>query len=315
MKLVVSNIQSYTRIDKFLAREFFSLGLTRGEIIRNIRKGNALVNGKVVKPSYILKENDELDLSIEKEATGLVPNAQIVLDIIHQDENIIVINKPAGLQVHPSPVEKINTLANALVAQFPEIKSVNDDSKDSELRPGIIHRLDKDTSGLIVIARNQKAFAELKRAFQERKVAKQYLALVIGHLENKQGIIEKPLAKSQDYTKQVIATSRTRTTVRPAITEYAVLEEFADFSLIKATPKTGRTHQIRIHLASLGHPIIGDTKYAQGQSAQIDSIPRQMLHAAQLDFELFGQRYSFQAPLPADFANLLASLDPALTLH
>jgi len=294
--------KSGQRIDLFLKEGvFFSSEMTRGEIIRNIKNGNILVNEKKIKPSYILKIKDKIKINIPKKAKKLIANRNIFLKIIFKDKNIIVINKPAGLKVHPNAFEERNTLANGLVCKFPEIENVNDKSLGSELRPGIVHRLDKDTSGIMVVARNQKVFDELKNLFQARKVIKKYLTIVHGHLKNKNGVIEKALAKASNYKKQIIAGKKTRTKVRPAITEYNVIKEFNGFSLLEVKPKTGRTHQIRIHLASIGHPVIGDKIYSKKVYDKDIKLGRQLLHAKELEFELFGEKYRFESELPKEF--------------
>ncbi|OGI16344.1 MAG: hypothetical protein A2Z52_00625 [Candidatus Moranbacteria bacterium RBG_19FT_COMBO_42_6] len=310
MKIIIDQNNCKQRIDKFLVKELFSSGMTRGEIIRNINSGKVLVNGIRTKPSHILKKNDEIKIDIKKEDKKLIPNKKVKLEIVYSDKNIIVINKPAGLQVHPVKLEQ-DTLANGLLAQFPEIKNITDGSKDSELRPGIVHRLDKDTSGIMLVARNQTTFDELKKLFQSRKIKKEYLAIVFGKLRNKKGVIEKPIARSKNYKKQTIAGTRTRTKIRPAVTEYEVLKEYTDYSLVAVQPKTGRTHQIRIHLSALGHPIIGDGKYKLKKIKITGKADRQLLHAKKIVFRLFGKNYSFQAPLPENFALFLSGLTPS----
>lgn len=314
MKKIIINRENYNeRIDKFLAKEFFSY--TRGEIIRNIRIGNILVNNKKVKPSYILKETDVISSQSAVHSLRLIPNSNLKIKIIYQDKNIIVVNKPAGISVHPSTssgqVPEKNTLVNFLVYRFPEIKNVGDPSTGSgqvNLRPGIIHRLDKDTSGVIVVARNQKTFDELKKLFQDRRIKKEYLAIVFGKLKNKKGMIEKSIARSRSYKKQTIANAKTKTKIRPAVTEYEVLKEYKNYSLVKVLPKTGRMHQIRVHLASLGHPIVGDQKYSHKNTKNPPEVTRQLLHAKKLEFKLFRKKYFFQAPLPEDFKKFLKNI-------
>jgi 23S rRNA pseudouridine1911/1915/1917 synthase len=195
-----------------------------------------------------------------------------------------------------------------LLAHYPEIIGVHDGSVGAEERPGIVHRLDKDTTGVIVIARNMEAFIALKESFKNRNVEKKYLALAKGIFKEKEGVIEKALAKSSSYRKQIIARGNTKTVVRPAETHFKVLEEFENCSLVELTPKTGRTHQIRIHLSSIGHPIIGDNVYDKIEKADLlqDLAKRQLLHAQKLKFELFGKQYDFVAPLPEDFETFLA---------
>jgi 23S rRNA pseudouridine1911/1915/1917 synthase len=308
MQIIIKKEQAGIRIDKFLTKELLSF--TRGEIIRSIKGGNVLMNGKKVKPSYVLKSGDKLEINVKKEESKLIPNKKIELNIIYQDKNIIAIDKPAGLQVHPSTISRQvpekNTLVNYLIYKFPEIKKVGD---EPNLRPGIVHRLDKDTSGVMVAARNQKSFEELKELFKARKIEKEYLALVFGKLKNKKGVIEKPIARAKSYKKQVIAGAKTRAKFRPAVTEYEALEEYENYSLVKVAPKTGRMHQIRVHLASLGNPVVGDKKYKFKNLKAPKEIRRQLLHAQSLKFKLFGKKYFFQSEIPWDFSEFISSLD------
>ena len=282
--------------------------ITRGEIIREIKKGNILLNGKIAKPSNLLKKADEISIALKEKASQLLANPKVKVKVIHQDKNIIVIDKPAGLSVHPTSFEDKDTLVNGLLAKFPEIENINDGSVGSEFRPGIVHRLDKYTSGVMVVARNKKAFSALKKIFQERKADKKYLAIVAGSLPEKNGVIEKPLASSASHMKQIIAHRKTRTKVRPAVTEYSVLKEYGDYSLVEVLPKTGRTHQIRIHLTSIGHPIVGDKIYKNKAAAPEARAKRQLLHAQSLAFELFGKKYQFAAQPPKDFQDFLKYL-------
>lgn len=315
-KIIINKNNAGVRLDKFLKQEaFLNLEVTRGEIIRKIKNGEVLVNDKKTKPSYILKENDEIRYKIPASPAGgqetrnkLIPNPNIKIKIIYQDKNIVVVDKPAGVSVHPAKSDEKDTLANFLIYKFPEIKNIHDDSEDSYLRPGIVHRLDKDTSGVMVVARNQKTFEEFKKLFKEHKVEKKYLALVYGKLENKEGIIEKPIARAATYKKQVIAGRKTKTKIREAVTRYKVLKEYENYSLVEAMPKTGRMHQIRIHLFSIGHPIVGDKIYKTKRMAIPQGVARQLLHAKSLSFKLLGKQYNFQADLPQDFRRAQAEL-------
>ena len=303
-KIIVKKEQSGKRIDKFLAEEFFLY--SRGEIIRKIKDGEVLVNTKKIKPSCTLTDGDIIkfeNFSKEKN-NNLIANNKIALKIIFKDKNIIVINKKAGIQVHPSHNEKNNTIINGIINHFPEIIEVHDDSIDGKFRPGIVHRLDKDTTGIMVIARNKKAFNELKKIFKDRMIEKKYVAICQGIFSEKEGTIEKPIARSSSYRKQVIARKNTKTTIRKAVTNYKVAKEFKKYSLVEVFPKTGRMHQIRIHLASIGCPVVGDSIYGDGLLAK-----RQLLHAKELRFKLFGKKYAFSAPIPRDFKEFLANID------
>jgi 23S rRNA pseudouridine1911/1915/1917 synthase len=306
-KITIKKEQAGMRIDKFLSMEFFLY--SRGEIIKKIKNGEVLVNAKKIKPSYTLADGDVIELknfSKEKNDT-LIANKKIPLKILFKDKNIIVINKQAGIQVHPSHNEKQNTIVNALINHFPEIIDVHDDSIDGKFRPGIVHRLDKDTSGVMVIARNKKVFNELKNNFKNKIIEKKYVAICQGIFAEKEGTIEKPIARSASYRKQVIARKNTKTTIRKAVTNYKVVKKYRNYSLVEVFPKTGRMHQIRIHLASIGHPVAGDLVYGSRSLAK-----RQLLHAKELKFELFGKKYVFSTPIPQDFKEFLSNIDPAL---
>lgn len=311
-KITISADSSGKRIDKFLSKEFFSNGdISRAEIIKNIKEGGVLVNGTKVKPSYFLKEGDKLEINIDQKNRKLEPNKDVKFKIIHEDENIIIIDKPAGLLVHPSVRSEKDTLVSGLLAKFPEIKNVGD---SPEIRPGIVHRLDRETSGVMVVARNQETFDELKKLFRNRKIKKNYLAFVFGSLGRlgSFGSIDKPLAKAANYKKQVVAGKKTKTKIREAVTEYKVIGKLDGFSLLGVFPKTGRTHQIRVHLFSIGHPIVGDVKYGFKKMRSFRDAGRLYLHAKSLEFELSGKKYVFQSELPVDFQGIIRKLDEKL---
>jgi 23S rRNA pseudouridine1911/1915/1917 synthase len=224
--------------------------------------------------------------------------------IIYQDENIIATDKPVGLSVHRGVETKEKTLVDFLLEKFPEIKNVGD---DPEIRPGIVHRLDKETSGIIVIARNQKYFEYLKSLFKERKIEKKYLALVFGKLKNKEGKIEGEMGRSRrDFRKQALVRGKINVRKeRYSLTYYKVLKESGDYSLLEVSPKTGRTHQIRVHLHSIGHPIVGDKKYIFKEHKNIET-PRMFLHAESISFAgPEGQEYFFKSDLPKEFETYL----------
>jgi 23S rRNA pseudouridine1911/1915/1917 synthase len=235
---------------------------------------------------------------------SLKPNPSIKLKIVFEDEDIIVINKPAGLTVHPIKLEQNDTLVNGLLAYYPEIEKVGEDS----LRPSIVHRLDKDTSGLIVVAKNNPVFGYLKNQFQQRKVVKKYLALVNGKIKDKKGTITKAISLSRKDHKKRSALLDDKS--KPAWTEYLVIKRFKDYSLLEVYPKTGRTHQIRIHLASIGHPIAGDEQYKFKRQPCPKNLSRQFLHAAYLKFQLpSGKIMEFKSELPKDLKEVLERLE------
>lgn len=232
--------------------------------------------------------------------------------IIYEDKNFIAVDKPAGMLVHPiNNKGEESTLVNFITEKYPEIKNIGD---QPEVRPGIVHRLDRDTSGVILIARNQKYFEYLKNLFQTRQIKKTYLALVSGKLEQKQGIIEKPISLKTGSVKRTVWEGKD---AKSAVTEYKVKKYFnfngQDYSLIEAFPKTGRTHQIRIHFSSIGHPIIGDQLYGSKKSNPPAGGPfnlnRQFLHAQSLEFTTEdGQRIKIEADLPDELKKIIDSL-------
>lgn len=238
----------------------------------------------------------------------IIADPSIKLDIVYEDEDLAVIDKPAGLLVHPVPRTEEKTLTDFLSERYPEIKKVGD---EPELRPGLVHRLDKDTSGLMVIARNQKTFEFLKNQFQERKVEKRYLALVYGQIAKEEGQIILPIGRSRKFGRQ--AAGLKGKNVRPALTEFKVVGRFSakggDFTLLEVRPKTGRTHQIRAHLASIGHPIVGDRLYAKKKSEPL-GLFRQFLHAYFLKFTApDGKILEFRSELPESLKDYLAALE------
>ena len=258
-------------------------------------------------------------VDIEK-ATGSIPVGRTNMNpkIIYEDGDALVINKPAGLLVHPvkisSQISKINepTLADWLTRKYPEIKQVGEDP----LRPGIVHRLDKDTSGVMIIAKNQPAFEFLKRQFAEKKVKKIYLALVAGELNpptgGKKGIINLPIGRSKKNPTLRLASPKARGKLREAITEYKILEIFRgagkNCTLLKAYPKTGRTHQIRAHFKAIGHPVVCDKLYSKKTPCP-EGLNRQFLHSYSLEITLpDGNRGRFETNLPDDLEKALAQL-------
>ncbi len=308
-KIVIAEEYAKQRIDKFLSSGIFFDGkITRNEIVEKIKEEKILVNDKKIKPSYFLKKDDEIKIDFNwEEKNFLKKNNQIKIPIVYQDENIIVIDKPAGVRVHPDSYEKEKTIVNYLLVDFPEIENVHDDSGGAKMRPGIVHRLDKDTSGVMLVARNKKTLLELKRQFQEREIVKKYQAVVYGIPDLLAGEINKPMARSSDYRKQVIAGKKTKTIVREAVTNYQFLEKIGNnFSLLELAPKTGRMHQIRVHLTSIGHPIVGDKKYYLKNISRDAYIGRQLLHAKNICLNLFGKSYEFETELPDDFLTFIS---------
>ncbi|PID51832.1 MAG: hypothetical protein CR972_05140 [Candidatus Moraniibacteriota bacterium] len=299
------------RVDKFL---FENMGTnTRGEIIRMIKSGAVLINGKKIKPSLTLKGGEIINVGeYEEKTTEILPNKNVFVEIVENTPDFIVINKPRGLQVHPSHREREKTVVNALLAKFPEIKSVGDD----EERPGIVHRIDKDTTGLLIVAKNQQTFDTLKTLFSEKNIQKTYHAIVCGHLQEKSGIIDAPIARATSYTKQKIAFGKYKGDARSAQTTYCVQEEYmiddVALSLVEVKPQTGRTHQIRVHMAHIGHPLLGDQRYyTKNERKIVLNIPKEyaietfFLHAKEISFYINGKKQHFNIKYPDRFHALV----------
>ncbi len=278
------------------------------------------INGRfVAKPAFTLRAHDRVTILEEKIAGrekefAIEPEPGTSLDIIYEDDDIVVVNKPAGLLVHPTFTQHHHTLVNALVARYPDIVGVG----ENPLRPGIVHRLDKDTSGLIVVAKNQHAFLFVKEQFLKRAVQKTYLALVEGVPKEREGVIAYDIRPSKaNRLKKVAVTSTThalqKKSQRTAETRYKVRETFGDkFALLEIAPKTGRTHQIRVHLAAIGVPVLGDTFYgAHKDVAKSLGVKRQLLHAAEIRFTApSGAPLTLEAPMPEDLRRALGMLKP-----
>lgn len=217
------------------------------------------------------------------------------ISVIHENKDFLVIDKPAGVLSHQTDKETENTVTNFLIENYPEIKKVGEDRK----RPGIVHRLDKDTSGLMIIARNNKAFVYFKEQFKKKLIQKKYIALVVGHLKEKEGVIDKPIGRSRKKGfKQTVAPVVPR---KEASTSYQVLKEYRDYSLLEVSPKTGRMHQIRVHFASLGHPLAGDKQYGFKRQICPIGLKRHFLHAFYLKFSTInGKIEELSSKLPPD---------------
>jgi 23S rRNA pseudouridine1911/1915/1917 synthase len=257
------------------------------------------VNGIDVKASHRLEEGDELILRVPQvEEIQLIPQ-HMPLSVVYEDNDLVVVDKTAHLVVHPAPGHESGTLANALLARYPDLPV------DDEGRPGIVHRLDKDTSGLILVAKNEETRRDLQGQFKAGQVEKVYLALVQGRVEPGSGIIDAPIGRDPRERKRMAVV---RQGGRQSVTEYQVLEQLGDFALLEVRPRTGRTHQVRVHLAFIRHPVVGDSVY--GYRKQRLSVERQFLHAHRLAFRLpsSGQRMELASDLPADLAVLLEEL-------
>ena len=299
--------QAGTRLDTYLASQVE--GWSRARLQRLIENEDVLVNGKVAKPSYKLREADELEVELVSPPVDVFAPENIPIDIVYEDETLVVVNKPAGLVVHPGGGTPSGTLANALVYHFQKLPGTT-------VRPGIVHRLDKDTSGLLVVAKTEAALENLSDQFRDRSVYKSYVALVHGRVQSNSGKIDQPLARDRS--------NRTRMAVvrggRNALTLYRVRRAFDRFTLLDVELKTGRTHQIRVHLAWMKHPVVGDETYGGGRDntiqdprlrARIRSLNRHFLHAEKLGFThpQTEEFVKFESPLPDELAELLSALE------
>ena len=286
------------RLDTFLAQR--CPDLSRSRIQALTAEGCVTVDGAPAKPAARLREGQTVSLVVPPPVpSSLVPQA-MDLHVVHEDSDLLVIDKPAGLVTHPAPGHPDHTLANAVLAHCPDLEGVG-----GEIRPGLVHRLDKDTSGLIVVAKNDTAQAGLSAQFKDRTVSKAYLAAVTGHPDPERAIIDAPIGRHPRSRTRMAVVS----TGRGAVTEYDVLRHLRGYSLVEARPRTGRTHQIRVHLASVGHPVAGDATY--GRPAP--GLDRHFLHAHRLAFDhpRTGHRLELESPLPKDLQAFLDSYHPS----
>lgn len=289
------------RLDRYLTGTLTNLSRTASQQL--ITEGAVLINGKPSKSGYNLRENDEVSIlrvvpsMSQKE---LVPQT-IPLDIVYEDTDLLVINKSAGMVVHPAPGHQDDTLVNALLAYYPELQSDEED-----MRPGIVHRLDRDTSGLIIVAKNLHTQAALVDLMKLHKVEKRYIALVEGIVSLDKGSIDAPIGRDPRHRQQMTITV---VEGREARTHFKVLDRFARHTLLLLQLETGRTHQIRVHLKAIGHPVVGDEVYGSGHTQQARKVQRQFLHAYQLRFihPSTGKVIELEAPLPLDLQTILDS--------
>jgi len=290
--------QGGTRIDKYIAER--APELSRSFVQKLLDEGGVTVGGCVPKASYRVEVGDLVVVRLPPAETSVIRAETIPLSIIYEDQDIVVVDKPAGMVVHPAHGHHSGTLVNALLAHCSDLAGIG-----GELRPGIVHRLDKDTSGLLVVAKNDAAHRDLQRQFKQRLVHKTYLALLEGLLPTTQGTIEAPIGRDLRQRKRMAVVTRGG---RLARTEYRVQERLAQHTLVEAEPITGRTHQIRVHFAHIGHPIAGDRVY--GYRKQRLPLDRHFLHAARLVLTLPGaaEPVEFTSNLPDDLASILDRL-------
>ena len=296
-ELEVQDLDEKIRLDVFLSGE---TGWTRSQIKLQIDAQKVLVNGKVQKAGFLVKNGDIVKVSFSKEVLELNAEAEnIPLDIVYEDDDFAIINKPQGMVVHPAPGAYNHTLVNALLYYFENLSKGSGD-----IRPGIVHRIDKDTSGLLVVAKNDKAHASLAAQIAEHSCFRHYLALLEGNLKQDKGTVETFIARNPNDRKQMAVSSQGKW----AITHYNVLKRYTGNCLVEFVLETGRTHQIRVHSKHLGHPIVGDKTY--GIKNQKFKLEGQLLHAYKLELThpTTGRRMSFECELPDYFEKTLSKL-------
>lgn len=284
------------RLDKYVEESCPELSRTHAQKL--IADGFVTVNGCIVKASTRLNPGDKVAVRIPPpEPSELTPES-IPLDIIYEDADVLVIDKPAGLTVHPAPGHASHTLVNAILYHLPELSATGDAQ-----RPGIVHRLDKDTSGVMLVAKNSKTHTDLMEQFRSRQVSKTYLVLVQGHLKPETGVIEAPIGRDRGNRKRMAVVAKGRN----ARTEYHVMKYAGNYTLLEVKPETGRTHQIRVHFSAIGYPVVGDSLYGM----KSPHMPRQFIHAHRIGFRLpsTGGYVEFTSPLPPDLAEALRKIE------
>ncbi len=301
-KYIIEEIHSGLRVDILLSNK---LALSRSSISKLAKDNNIFCNGKNIKPSYSLKSNDIIEIFIPTPKVSPLEPIDQPLNIIYQDSDIAVINKPPNLVVHQGAGVKLPTLVNLLLFHCKDLSGIS-----GELRPGIVHRLDKETSGVMVIAKNDKSHVNLSSQFKNRVVSKTYLAIVHGQIKQESGNINLEIGRDK---KNRLKISNNSSSLREAETNWRVIERFKKFTLIEAYPKTGRTHQIRVHLDSIGSPILGDKIYGSHKRVNVLKnlkIDRHMLHAKKLEFlhPVTNKNLSFTANPQDDFDFILSTI-------
>ena len=283
------------RLDKFLGERCPELSRTHARQL--IEDGSVTVDGKTAKPSLKLNTGDKINVVIPPAPPTRLEAENIPLKIVYEDTDVLVVDKPAGLAVHPAPGHSSRTLVNALLNYLPALAKETD-----SIRPGIVHRLDKDTSGLILVAKNRVAQANLSGQFKDRTVKKSYLTLVKGKLAPEHGIIEAAIGRDRRHRQRMAVVAKGR----EARTEYRVIKYYGNYTLLEIRPETGRTHQIRVHLSAIGFPVAGDATYG----LKSPRFPRQFLHANKIGFRLpsTGAWVEFESPLPPDLEQVIKEI-------
>ncbi len=296
--VIVNENDKGKRLDIYIAENFNELSRTM--IKKLIESNNILVNDKSEKVSYKVQANDNISIDVPEAKETKLKAQEIPLDIIYEDSDIIVVNKPKGMVVHPANGNPDGTLVNAILSICKNSLS----GIGGELRPGIVHRLDKDTSGLIIVAKNDKAHINMGEQIKERNVKKTYIALVRGNVPEEEATINMPIGRSTKDRKKMAVTKNGK----QAITHFKVLKRYSKYTLLEIKIETGRTHQIRVHMAEIGYPVVGDAVYSNGKNEF--GIEGQMLHAYKLEFmhPITNKHMELTAPLPQYFEEILKKL-------
>ena len=297
-KLIVDNENAGTRLDAYIASKIDSI--SRTNVKRLIEEEHITVNGKSSKVSYKVQLNDEIDIEIPEAKELDIKAEDIPIDVVYEDSDIIVVNKPKGLVVHPANGNWDGTLVNAVMAICKDSLS----GIGGEIRPGIVHRLDKDTSGLLIIAKNDQAHLNMSNQIKDRQVKKIYYALVRGVVPENEATINMPIGRSTKDRKKMAVTKDGK----EAITHFKVIERFNKYTLLEVKIDTGRTHQIRVHLSQIGYPVVGDEVYSNGKNEF--GVHGQLLHAKSLDFKhpITGKPMHLETELPEEFETVLKQL-------
>ncbi|MGO4697425.1 RluA family pseudouridine synthase [Paenibacillus sp. 2TAB26] len=299
LEWIVEAEQSGERVDKFVTDSIDDQGVSRTQVQEWIKSGAVQVEDKVAKANLKVAEGNRVVLIIpEPEEAAIVPE-NIPLEVIYEDSDLIVINKKRGMVVHPAPGHSSGTLVNALMYHCKDLSGIN-----GMIRPGIVHRIDKDTTGLLMAAKNDLAHISLAEQLKEHTVTRKYIALVHGNLPHDQGTIDAPIGRDLNDRKLFTVTEHNS---RHAVTHFHVLERLGDYTIVELQLETGRTHQIRVHMKYIGHPLAGDPVYGRNKTV---ALKGQALHATLLGFThpRSGERLEFEMPLPADFEYVLSSL-------
>ena len=305
MLKTVDEALSGTRLDAGASVLF---DITRASAVKHIENGDITVNGRAVEKKYKLQTGDEVSYEEPEAVEDKVVPEDIPIEIVYEDDYLAVVNKPKGMVVHPAPGNYTGTLVSALLYKMKgRLSSIN-----GVIRPGIVHRIDKDTSGLLIIAKTDEAHVGLAEQIKEHSFLREYEGVIVGKLKSPDGIVNKPIGRSEKDRKKMAVTDKNS---KEAVTEYETLAQAVGFSYVKFRLKTGRTHQIRVHMASLGHPLVGDTVYGGGKTkfeiANETLLSGQCLHARRIGFihPITKKELYFESPLPDYFVTILKKLD------